>query len=446
MTKKLLNGGVLTLFLFVALQARGQTDLSLSQAIAIGLKNNFQIQIADKNVEIAQNSDRWSIAGRYPSIDLSLNSNNGFNHLENPASFTQQVDSWSINASPGVNASLVLFDGYRVRITKQQLEKLAIQSKGDAKVVVENTIQAIILAYYQALIQKEQLSVLEEVLALSKDRIEYQEIRKEYGQSSTFDVLQTKDAYLNDSTNYLIQVNSYETALRNLNLTMRVENLSTRYHLVDRLAFEVPDYQLADLKEKMLADNQDLQNLYTQRELAGISTKLQRGSRFPTLRLNTGGGINRTSSKVNIVFAQGDPLDQVVKTRSFNFFFNLSATYNLFDAGVKKRNIENAQMREIMVQMQAEDLKHTLSAQLENTLSTFNNQRRLVLLTQELVENAQKNIEIAAERFKGGLINSFDFRTIQLNYINASQSRLNAIFNLKNTETELIRLTGGLVR
>ena len=60
-------------------------------------------------------------------------------------------------------------------------------------------------------------------------------------------------------------------------------------------------------------------------------------------------------------------------------------------------------------------------------------------------DNAKRNLEIGKERFDGGLISSFDYRVIQLAFVNASQARLNAIYNLKTTETELMRLTGQLV-
>jgi len=63
-----------------------------------------------------------------------------------------------------------------------------------------------------------------------------------------------------------------------------------------------------------------------------------------------------------------------------------------------------------------------------------------------LVNNSRQNLGIAEERFRGGLINSFDYRVIQLNFINASQSKLTAIFNLKSTETQLIQLIGGLTK
>ena len=100
----------------------------------------------------------------------------------------------------------------------------------------------------------------------------------------------------------------------------------------------------------------------------------------------------------------------------------------------------------MIAQLNIEDQKRNLFSQLENTFATYNNQKRLLQLTDNLLENANQNLGIANERFKGGLINSFDYRSIQLSYINASQSRLNALLNLKNTEVELIRLIGGLVR
>ena len=70
---------------------------------------------------------------------------------------------------------------------------------------------------------------------------------------------------------------------------------------------------------------------------------------------------------------------------------------------------------------------------------------RLVQLTENLIENARNNLAISKERFDGGLISSFDYRAIQLAFVNASQSKLNALYNLKTTETELLRLTGQLV-
>ncbi len=442
-SKKLL---LLIFFAGSALAITAQQNLSLSQAIEIGLRNNFNIQIADANVQIAENSNHWAMAGRAPSINLTLTIPNTFTDQNNPTSFLPNLQAFSTGITPGADISWILFDGYRVRFTKQQLEKLEELSKGEAKVVVENSIQAVILAYQNALIQREQIGVLQDVLDLSRDRIRYEEIKKEYGQSGTFDLLQTQDAYLNDSTNYLIQKNSYEIALRNLNLAMGVNDLNRTYNLTDELSFEAPDYLMETLKSKMYASNHALQNALLNRDLANVNTKIVESANYPRVSLGAGANYNLNSTTVTGTFREGPKLDTTTSVKTLNGFLNITASYNIFDGGVRKRQIENAKVQELIAGLGIDELKRNLSAQLENTLATYNNQKQLVELTQSLIENAAQNLEIADERFKGGVITSFDYRTIQLNYINASQARLNAIFNLKTTETELIRLTGGFVR
>ena len=425
----------------------GQEELSLTKAIEMTLENNYLLKIEAQNLEIARSNNDWAIAGRYPSIDATFSLNNGYTSINNPASFLTELSTFSTGIVPAVEASWILFDGYRVKFTKSQLEKLEELSEGNIQVAVENAIQATINAYYAALIQEEQLLVLQEVLALSRDRIDYQEVRKEFGQAGTFDLLQAQDAYFNDSTSYLTQKNSRENALRSLNLAMGVDDFETRYELTDRLEFLPEDYELEAIQTKMLANNKTLQTLFTNRELANINTKLEESTRSPTLSVRGGLNYNYNLANGNGTLQSGQELElDAVKQKTLNGFANFTLTYNLFDAGVKKKRIQNAQKEEIIAQLNVEDFKRTLSTQLNNTFATYNSQKELVLLTNELLENARENITIAEERFKGGLINSFDYRTIQLNYINASQSRLNAIFNLKNTETELIKLIGGLVR
>jgi outer membrane protein len=425
----------------------GQEPLSLSQAIQTGLTNNYGIQIAGQEVEMAQNINDWAVAGAFPTVSLTLNSNNSYTNLNNPASFLIESSSVSGSVIPAIEASWVLFDGYRVRFTKQRLEELERFSQGNLQIQVENSIQATIDAYYAALVQKEGLDVMTEVLKLSRDRLAYQEIRREFGQAGTFDVLQTQDAYLNDSISFKNQQVAYENALRNLNLAMGVDDLDTRYTLTDQLEFEAAEYQLDDLKTKMTTGNKNLQNLLINRQLARINTSIQESAKYPSVSLRTGLTYNVNISAGTQTFLTGDPRDiPQVAAKTFNGFLNLTATYNLFDGGVRKKNIENAKKEELIAQLDIETVKRDLNAQLENTLATYNNDKQLVTLTSQLVENARRNLEIAEERFQGGLINSFDYRIIQLGYINATQSRLTAIFNLKSTETELIRLIGGLVR
>ena len=438
---------VLALCVFNVGNSFAQEDLSLSDAIQLGLENNLQLRIADQATQVSVNNNNWATAGRYPTVDFSINSQNGFTDQNNPAS-PALPEFTSINGGgvASLDASWLLFDGFRVRITKTQLEQLELQSQGNAAVVAENAIQAIILAYYQVQIQEEQLKVLQEVLTLSRDRVAYQEIRQEYGQASTFDILQSEDAYLSDSTAFLSQKEAYFSALRNLNLAMGVEDINTTYNLTQNLEFEAPDYNFETLQAKMLSDNKNLRNLFVSRELARINTELAEAAKSPTISIGTGATYNLNVNKINAVNPFTGMEFGTAVGRTFNYYINLNATYRLFDAGQRRRNVENAQIQELSSQLQIDDQKRILNNDLQNTLATYNNQRNLLAIAAKRVETARQNLEISEERFKGGLINSFDYRAIQISFINASQALLNARFNLKVTETDLIRITGGLVR
>jgi len=433
--------------------ASAQEALSLSQSIDLAMQQNYAVQIAQRNADIAQNNNEWGTAGRYPNINLTLGLNNGFNDANNPASFTREITTLNTGVTPGVEVIWTLYNGNRVNLTKRQLEQLERVGQGNVRIAVENTIRSVILAYYATLIEQERLEIRRQSLVLSRDRVNYESIRQEFGRASTFDVLQNQDAYLNDSTLFLQQGIAYENALRNLNLALSVDDLNKRYELTDRLDFVAVDYNTEALQTAMLANNQLLQNLYLNRDLSSINTRIQESAKFPSVSLRTGGTYNNSISNGSATLSSRDSLGQpnildldAVRNNSLNFFLNFSVAYNLFDGGVRKRSIENAKTGELIAQLEVENLKRTLNTQLANTIATYNNQKQLLELTNQLVDNAQRNLDIAGERFRGGLISSFDYRTVQLGYINATQGRLNALFNLKNIETELLQLAGGLLK
>ncbi len=446
-----------SLFLLAALFSAGAQDslsvaegedLTLSRAIRIGLENNFQIKIAENNLEIARNENDEGFAGYYPDINATFDVNNGYTNSQRQASFLESLSAGNTSIIPGLEAVWTIYDGGRIRLTKQQLEQLELQSQGQVRIAVENTIEAIILAYYQVLLREEGLDVLEEVLQLSRDRIEYEEVKKEFGQASTFDILQTREAYLNDSTEYITSMTSYRNAMHNLNQVMGVQSLGRNYELTDSLVIEGPVYGLETLRTEMLSNNNQLRNLYVQRELSKISTQLEESEQMPQVNLRTGAGYNWEQTLFGTgTFADGREQELGGNlNKTLNGFINFSATYNIFNGGRRNINIQNAQIQELNAQLDVEQTKLDLNTQLENSFVTYSNQRQLIRVTSERLENARRNLEIGEERFRGGLINSFDYRQIQLQFINASQSRLQAIFNFKQTETRLRKLVGDLMR
>lgn len=160
---------LLLVFSLLSFSAFSQNVLSLGDALQLALSNNYNVIIAEKNVEIAQNNYNKGEAGFYPSITFNFNSVNSLTDQNDPSSFLQGLYS-SNRLTPNVDLKWVLFDGLRIRANYEQLMQLAELSEGNQIVVLQSTVQAIMLAYYNVLLQKEQLKTNRDVLALSSDR------------------------------------------------------------------------------------------------------------------------------------------------------------------------------------------------------------------------------------------------------------------------------------
>ena len=360
MIKISLLSWITILFLLPASRLFGQsesTDLSLADAVNMALQNHLQIQIAEANESIAQNNNGWDAAGRFPTVSLIVNSRNGYTNSNNPANVAlPELSSLGTGVDATLDATWVLFDGFKVRITKQQLELLEAQSLGNTNLVVENVMQNAILAYYRTKLAEDQLMVVGEVLALSADRVAYQEVRQEYGQASTFDILQTQDAFLSDSSNYLIQHNNYRNAIQNLNRAMGVDDLSKDYILTDPLNPEVSPLALEELQQRLLNNNHSLRNAQVNMELANVQTELAESNRAPRISFSTGLTYDLGVDKINGVNVfTGEDFGTTTST-SFNAYGNLSLNYSIYNGNARKRAIENAQVQQMISQMSAEDL------------------------------------------------------------------------------------------
>ena len=180
-----------------------QDSLSLSKAIENGLQKNYDIRLTLKNVEINKIFNNWGEAGKLPQVNVNVGQNNSISdQRNNPISFAPFL-FLSNDVSGSLSVNWTIFNGFGVRANKKKLEQLEIQSENTATLAIENTIHGIILAYYQAKIQKEQLNLLKNILKLTKEKFEQQQAKSELGIGVKFDLLQYEGNLYTDSSNKL---------------------------------------------------------------------------------------------------------------------------------------------------------------------------------------------------------------------------------------------------
>jgi outer membrane protein TolC len=411
-------------------------DLSLGGALAGGLESNYQILISAGNVSIAENNASWGAAGLFPSISIGAFQSNRYDEADN-RNIPGQRDRYYTNfITPSLALNWKLFSGFSVHMAKDKLDALYEYTEGYATIVVENTLQGIVLAYYNALLQEELLAVTEEVMALSRDRYRYMTYRQELGSSLTYDVLQTQNAYLEDSATNLLQQLNVKNAYLNLKLLLG-EKRDIQYRLTDEFSVELYELSLDSLLFAMKAGNNTLRNQYVNQEILKKDVQLAKSAMYPVLSMS--GGIDHTNSRIR--FTGDDP----AYFSNFDYYVGFSLNFNLFNGGNVRRNIKNARIGEQIGQLETEEIEITLTNLMKNYHKLYQIRKQLYLVSVANLETAKLNLEISADKFRAGAINSFNYRDVQVYYLRAAVEKIRSIYNLIDIQTEILRLSGGII-
>jgi outer membrane protein TolC len=435
---------VFTTYIFLSFQVFAQEKLSLIEAIQKGLANNFDIQIEKRSIAIANINNDWGQAGKYPTITLNATQGNVYNNVVNPASFLQGT-VLNNNIVPSLALDWTIFDGFAININKKRLENLEAQSKGNARIVIENTVQNIIRTYYSAVLASELINILKQGMDLSRDTYEYVLFKKEVGNAVTADVLLERSNYLTDSSAYINQQLIYRNTLRDLNVLLGETDVEKTYELTDRLIFNNVDYNLKDLEEKMFASNANLQTLRITQEILKNDVALRRGDFMPRVGLNINGSYNINRQDLSNAIFPGGATRENNTARTTNIFANITFSVPLYNGGIIQRALQTAKVAEKIGEIRIESLKNQLRRDLANNYELYNLRKQQVQIAVENKNAAQTNLQLAEEKFRNGSINSFDYRILQQNYLNIAFSEQQAIFNFIDANTALLRLTGGII-
>jgi len=430
---------LIILAIITSLASNSQTDsiiqLTLDDAIVKGLEHNYQILIGKKDLEVSENNNSWGKAGRYPTVTLGASQSNRFSNADNQITGGRS-DVITNSITPSLNAQMVLFNGFAIRLNKKNLETYEAISETSLKITLENTITDIINAYYSVILENEKLKVVKTLMNLSKDRYEYIKLKKDLGVAVTYDVLQFKNNFLTDSSNYLMQLMQTKTAVRELSKTLG-DNELNEYLPIDDFITSDTTYSLGELENLMLENNSTLKAQYLNAKVIENSIKLAKSSMYPSLSLSAGG--DHTNSY--IVYID----EYEYSPYSYGAYANLSLSYTIFNGNNRKRNISNAKIEAEKMNLKIEELEMIMRNNLFTIWQLFENRKQLLRVSEENYKASKLNLDIAGEKFNAGAINSFNYRDIQMAYLNTAFALLQSKYNLIITENDLKKITGSLL-
>jgi outer membrane protein TolC len=313
-----------------------------------------------------------------------------------------------------------------------RLKELEQLGEANLKLTVQNTLADIINNYYDLVSQQQQIKALNEALNISQLRLKNSNNRYKIGKAAKLEVLAASVDLNTDTTNLLRQMDVYRSTKIRLN-ELLARGISTEFKVSDTIIIG-NNLLLADLQSSAAQLNPSLQSALINRRIAEVNLKQVKASRYPSININSGYNFNQSSSELGFA--------RTSSGRGLNY--GMSASINLFNGYLQKRNEKNASLEIDKSRLQYDKLNQNIISQLSSLYQTYRTNLELVKLEQQNLTVAKQNMDITLEKFKIGSVAPLEFREAQRNYIDANARFTNSQFEAKLAEISLLQLSGKL--
>lgn len=426
---------LITLLLFCLTASHAQELLTVEQAIAIALENNYDIRIAANELQIDQQNATLANAGFLPRLDANVLDDNNISTTSQIRADGSRVgldNARNNRLTYGVALNWTVFDGFRMFARNQQLKQIEKLGEAELQQMVLTRVSDVLATYYDVVQQQQQLTAFDSAMVYSNQRLTLAQNRFSIGKASRLEVLNAQVDLNTDQTNLLRQQELLATTKIRLNELLARE-VTTTFRVSDKAEID-KTLRLPELMTLAEKQNPQLQAQIINRRIAELNLKQVRANRYPQINVNSGYVFTEIKNSLGFI-AEG-------YERGFSYGF--SASLNIFNGFLQNRNEKIARLQVENAGVTIERQTQQLQSQLAIAYQSYLTNLSLIDVEEKNQSLARQNFDITNDKFRIGTITPFELRTAQLNYVNARVRYANALFQAKISEIELRELAGNL--
>ena len=429
---------VLNIFLFtiggIALGS-AQDVLTVDEAVKIALENNYQIKTAKNDLQIDELGVSPGQAGMLPQLGANLSDNNSVQSLtqvRNDGTVQDRNNVKNSSFNYGVALEWTVFDGLSMFANYEQLKETQKLGEAELKQAILSKVGEIMTTYYDLVQQQQQLSALDSTLTISQQRVELAHNRFTIGKASKLEVLNAQVDLNTDQTQMQRQLELYKNTKIQLNEQL-ARDLKLDFKVIPEI-FVDQTLDLEELEALVAAENPQLLAEKINKRISELELKQIKAARYPSVFVTS--GYNIGNSKSELGFA--------TSSDSKGFSYGFGASLNLFDGFNQTRNEKKSKVALQNAEIAISQQEQELASMVNTTYQTYLTNISLMELEEKNEAIAKENLDITVEKYRIGIIPTIEFRTAQLNYINAQVRLSNAKFQAKVSEIILKQLAGNL--
>ncbi len=424
-----------------AQQLFAQKILTVEEAIATVLKNNYDIELLRNDSASYALDKSYAKAAFMPRI----NSTTGFvlNNNDQLQKFTdgtkrERNGIRSNNLAGSVQLNWTIFNGHKMVTTRVKLNEFVKLGDLAIKNQMITSVASLLVNYYNIVHQKQQLKAVEEQMSINEERVKLAEKKLSVGLGAKPELLQAK-----------VDLNAQRSArLKQLTLIAQLkEQLNLIMNIPSTVGYEVYDSIVTNnriLLQDLISglENTSPSLLITKKniDISQLVLKERKADRYPIVSFNSNYNYSKIDNQAVV-----NPFTPLY-SRNNGFNYGLGVTIPILNGLNAKRLIQQSQLDISFLKLSYQSQQATLNTAITKAYKEYTMQQQALLLEEDNILLAKENVFISLERYRLGVSTYLELRETQKSLEDAYTRLLAARYNTKLAEIELMRLNGNLMQ
>jgi TolC family type I secretion outer membrane protein len=388
--------------------------LTLAECVDLALKNNHTIRLANESQLQSQLGIDVAKAGQLPTASLG----SGYN-------WQSGSNQDSLNNS--LRLSWQVYNGGQTgtRIDQAKIDG-AIADLGMAEAKQQVKLDAT-TAYYNVLEAQDMLNVNQETVNNLQNHLQIVQSRFDVGLVAKADVLRAEVELAYAQQNLIAAQNQRDLAQ---NALLNVLNLDagTEITLADGLQYQADTRTLAELIDLSKQNRPEVAEAKLNVAKADKSVDIANSDKLPSVGLSAS-----TGWKDSLLPNDND------------WSVGLSASWNIFDGGVTKAKINQAESSRNQSELKVEQTLDTVEQDVRQSYLSMKEAEKRLQTTQTAVDKAAEDVYIAQEKYKVGAGTNLDAIDAQLSLTQAKTNHVKALYDYNVNKAKLDKAVGSPV-
>ena len=405
-------------------------DPMLDTLIAMGRRNNYNLAVAERRIEMSRQALRQVQSAYWPQIDISL----GWTRERDSGRLTGRTGETSVmsyfNGGASLSWEIDVFGKIRAQARKGKAQvKVTAAEYAGALVALDAEIAS---SYVSLLVSRAQLGVANEHAENQKHILDITETRYRTGLVSKLDVAQAGTLYYSTTSQIPLLEASIDAAYNSLAVLLGI----TREALPQDIyaPHPLPDhYALPPLGTPvdLLRRRPDIVAAEKNIEVAAAALGVARSAYLPSLNIAASGG---TAAHV---------FGDLFSGPSFTYTIAPTLSWALFD-GFSRRAADLEARAGLENDIDSYNLTVlTAVEEVRNAMARYSATLKYISATEKVVENSEEAVRLSLDQYKQGLTDFYNVVETQLNYLTYQNSLVSAKGTALTALIDLYKALGG---